>query len=86
MSTAKTAPAVHALQSLALALTPSLGPSRGRRLVEHFGSINAVFNASLTELEGAGLSATAAQSVALGKSSELAQEEMVRAPALELRS
>jgi DNA processing protein len=82
MSTAKIAPAAHALQWLALALTPSLGPSRCRRLVEHFGSINAVFNASLTELEGAGLPATAAQSIALGKSSELAQEEMVRAASL----
>jgi DNA processing protein len=79
MSTAQTAPAAHQLHWLALALTPSLGPSRCRRLVEHFGSANAVFRASLTELEAAGLQAVAAQSIALGKSAELAQEEMVRA-------
>jgi DNA processing protein len=79
MSTAQTPPAAHQLHWLALALTPSLGPSRCRRLVEHFGSANAVFAASLTELEGAGLQAVAAQSIALGKSAELAQEEMVRA-------
>jgi DNA processing protein len=82
MSTAKVAPAAHHLHWLALALTPSLGPGRCRRLVEHFGSTNAVFNASLTELEGAGLPAVAAQAIALGKSSELAQEEMVRAVSL----
>jgi DNA processing protein len=79
MSTAMTDPAAHQLHWLALALTPSLGPSRCRRLVEHFGSANAVFAASLTELEAAGLHAVAAQSIALGKSAELAQEEMVRA-------
>ncbi|MGB9104251.1 MAG: DNA-processing protein DprA [Terriglobales bacterium] len=79
MSSSNTPPAAHQLHWLALALTPSLGPSRCRRLVEHFGSANAVFRASLTELEAAGLQAVAAQSIALGKSAELAQEEMVRA-------
>ena len=34
---------------LALALTPSLGAIRSRKLVEHFGGIDAVFNATLTE-------------------------------------
>ena len=79
MSSAHASPETHHLQWLALALTPSLGPSRCRRLVEHFGSTNAVFTATLTELEAAGLPATAAQAIALGKSAELAQEEMVRA-------
>ncbi len=79
MSDSDFATSTHQLHWLALALTPSLGPSRCRRLVEHFGSTQAIFHASLTELEGAGLAATAAQSIALGKSSELAQEEMVRA-------
>ncbi len=79
MSTTKAAPLAHDIHWLALALTPSLGPSRCRRLVQHFGSINAVFAASLTELEAAGLPAPAAQAIALGKSAELAQEEMVRA-------
>jgi DNA processing protein len=64
---------------LALALTPSLGAIRARKLVEHFGGIDAVFNASLTELEAAGLRAEAAQSIALGKSFEAAEEELMRA-------
>ncbi|MBZ5629243.1 MAG: DNA-processing protein DprA [Acidobacteriia bacterium] len=79
MSAAQSSPEDHHLHWLALALTPSLGPSRCRRLVEHFGNTQAVFAASLTELEAAGLSAAAAQSIALGRSAELAQEEMVRA-------
>jgi len=41
------------LQWLALTLTPGLGPTRSRRLVEYMGSIAAVFRASLTELEAA---------------------------------
>ena len=48
---------------LALTLTPGLGPTRAKRLVEFFGGVEAVFNASLTELEAAGLPATAAQSL-----------------------
>jgi DNA processing protein len=64
---------------LALALTPSLGAIRSRKLMEHFGSIEEVFNASLTELEAAGLRAEAAQSIALGKSLEAAEEELIRA-------
>jgi hypothetical protein len=34
---------------LALTLTPGLGPTRSRRLVEFFGSVDRVFQASLTE-------------------------------------
>jgi DNA processing protein len=68
-------------QWLALALTPAVGPTRSRRLVEHFGGVEQVFRASLTELEAAGLQAVSAQSLATGKSMELAQEEMVRAAA-----
>jgi DNA processing protein len=64
---------------LALALTPSLGPIRARKLVEHFRGVDAVFNASLTELEAAGLRAESAQSIALGKSFEAAEEELMRA-------
>lgn len=66
---------------LALGLTPSLGPGRARHLVERFGSVDNVFRATLTELEGAGLPAAAAQALALGKSMEAAQEEMMRAAA-----
>lgn len=66
---------------LALALTPGLGPTRARRLVEHFGGIDAVFHASLTELEAAGIQAVSAQALATGQALELAQEEYVRGSA-----
>ena len=71
--------AEQTLHWLALGLTPGLGPSRARRLVELFGSIAALFRASLTELEATGLLAVSAQSVGTGKSLELAQEELARA-------
>jgi DNA processing protein len=66
---------------LALTLTPGLGPTRAKRLVEFFGSVEAVFNASLTELEAAGLPATAAQSLGTGHSIELAHDELAKATA-----
>lgn len=69
------------LEWLALALTPGLGPTKSRKLVEHFGSPEAVFRASLTELEATGIQAVSAQSVATGKSAELAREELARAAA-----
>jgi DNA processing protein len=70
---------------LALGLTPGLGPSRARHLLERFGSAAAIFRASLTELEAAGLLASSAQSIGTGKSMELAQEEWNRAAALGVR-
>jgi DNA processing protein len=73
--------AEQTLQWLALGLTPGLGPTRARRLVEHFGNVTAVFRASLTELEATGLLAVSAQSLGTGKSMELAQEEMGKAKA-----
>jgi DNA processing protein len=48
-------------------------------LVEHFGGAEAVFHASLTELESTGIQAVSAQSIATGKSAELAREEIARA-------
>ncbi|HMK22199.1 MAG TPA: DNA-processing protein DprA [Terriglobales bacterium] len=75
----------RSLQWLALALTPGLGAVRARRLVEHFGSIEAVFRASLTELEATGLLAVSAQSLGTGKSLELAQEETAKATAAGVR-
>jgi DNA processing protein len=63
------------LQWLALSLTPGVGAGRGRKLVERFGGIDRLYSASLTELEAAGLPAAAAQSIALGKSLELAASE-----------
>jgi DNA processing protein len=56
---------------LALALTPGLGPTRIKKLIEHFGTAERVFHASLTELEALGIRAVSAQSIATGKSVEL---------------
>ncbi|HXJ85557.1 MAG TPA: DNA-processing protein DprA [Candidatus Binatia bacterium] len=69
----------HTLEWLALSLTPGLGPTRARKLVERFGSSEAVIRASLTELESTEIQAVSAQSLATGKSSELAREELARA-------
>jgi DNA processing protein len=66
---------------LALTLTPGLGPTRGKRLLEFFGSIEAVINATLTELEAAGLPAQAAQSLGTARSVELANDEIAKAAA-----
>ena len=71
----------QALQWLALALTPGLGPTRVRHLVDRFGNVGAIFRASLTELEATGLLAVSAQSIGTGKSLELAQEELEKAKA-----
>jgi len=75
------APTTHILEWLAISLTQGLGPTKARKLVEHFGSALAVFHASLTELEGTGIQAVSAQSMATGKSAELAREEISRAAA-----
>ena len=72
-------PDLVTLQWLALSLTPGMGPVRGHRLVQHFGGIERVFTASLTELEAAALPAAAAQSIALNKSYSLAEEEFMKA-------
>jgi DNA processing protein len=64
---------------LALALTPGLGPSRIRKLIEHYGTADRVLQASLTELEATGMRAVSAQSLATGKSLELAQDELAKA-------
>jgi len=71
----------HLVEWLALSLTPGLGPTKSRKLVEHFGSAEAVFRASLTELEGTGIQAVSAQALATGKSTELAQQEIASATA-----
>src|SRR5450631_588238 len=64
---------------LALSLTPGLGPSRIKKLVEQYGTAERVFQASLTELEATGMRAVSAQSIATRKSLELAQEECGKA-------
>jgi DNA processing protein len=72
------ASATHILEWLAISLMPGLGPTKARKLVAHFGSAEAVFHASLTELEGTGIQAVSAQSIATGKSAELAREGDLR--------
>jgi DNA processing protein len=67
------------MQWLALALTPGLGPTKARRVIEFFGGVQALFRASLTELEAAGLRAVSAQSLGTGRSMELAQDELGKA-------
>ncbi len=64
---------------LALSLTPTLGPTRIKRVVQQFGGVEMVFRASLTELEAAGLQAVGAQSIALGESMKKAEEELQKA-------
>ncbi len=73
-----------AIYWLALSLTPGLGPTRGRKLVQHFGNAQDVFHASLTELEGLGLQAQSAQAIAMGKSLELAHGEFAKAVAAKI--
>jgi DNA processing protein len=80
MSNAAASPATtHLLEWLAISLTPGLGPTKARKLIEHFGSAEAVFRVSLTELESTGIQAVSAQSLATGKSAELAREEIAQA-------
>lgn len=69
----------HVAEWLALSLTPGLGPTRACKLVEHFGSAEAVLRAELTDLEATGIQAVSAQSIHTGKSAELAREEMAKA-------
>jgi DNA processing protein len=71
----------HLLEWVALLLTPGLGPTKARKLVEHFGSPENVFSAALTALEETGIQAVSAQSIVIGKSTELAREELARASA-----
>src|SRR5271155_3046833 len=64
---------------LALSLTAGLGPTRIKKLIEHYGTAERVFHASLTELEASGMPAVSAQSIATGKSYELALQECAKA-------
>jgi predicted Rossmann fold nucleotide-binding protein DprA/Smf involved in DNA uptake len=73
--------ASHLLEWAALTMTPGLAPKRARKLAERFGSADAVFRASLTELESAGIQVVSAQALATGKSAELAREEIARVAA-----
>ena len=63
---------------MALALTPEMGPTRIARAMEQLGEAERVFEASLTELEAAGLPARSAQFVFEGRAFEAAEEESNR--------
>ncbi len=69
------------LMWLALSLTPLIGPTRGRRLTDHLGGVEAIFHASLTTLEATGIPAQSAQSIFSGRSMALAEEEFMKAEA-----
>ena len=66
---------------IALTLTPGLGPTRSRKLLDHFADVAHIFQASLTELEAAGLPAVSAQFLANGEALGKAEDELVKARA-----
>ena len=73
------------LHWLALKLIPGLGTRNTSRLLDRFRTPQAIFRASRTELEGAGVSGAVAQSIASGCTFEDAvtqQEKMVEAGAV----
>jgi DNA processing protein len=63
---------------MALMLTPDMGPTRTARAISRLGSAESVFEASLTELEGAGLPSRAAQFVFEGRALTAAEDEAKR--------
>ena len=54
------------LHWLALRLVPGLGARTAGKLLQRFRTPQAIFRASRTELEGAGVSGSVAQSIASG--------------------
>src|SRR3984885_6769649 len=63
---------------MALALTPGMGPTRIWRAMNRLESAERLFEASLTELEGLGMPAAAAQFCFEGKARAAAEDEMKR--------
>src|ERR1700758_5032743 len=63
---------------MALMLTPEMGPTRIAKAGARLGAAERVFEASLTELEGAGLPARAAQFVFEGRAFKAAEDEAKR--------
>jgi DNA processing protein len=66
---------------LALALTPGLGARMAGKLLSQFGSPDAIFNASLTALEGQRLPAAVAQAIHTGRPLSDAAKELAQAQA-----
>src|SRR6202034_1789035 len=65
-------PTTHLLEWLAISLTPGLGPTTARTLVEHLGAAEAVWRALLRALA----SKRFPQSPATGKPAELARKQI----------
>jgi DNA processing protein len=63
---------------MALMLTPEMGPTRIARAMAGLGAAERVFEASLTELEGVGMPAQAAQFVFEGRAFNAAEDEAKR--------
>jgi DNA processing protein len=63
---------------MALTLTPEMGPTRIAKAMARLGDATHVFDASLTELEGAGMPARAAQFVSDGRARAAAEDEVKR--------
>jgi len=63
---------------LALVLTPTMGPTRCARAVQRLGAAERLWDASLTDLEGLGLTAEAAQFVFDGRARKAAMDEAAR--------
>lgn len=63
---------------MALILTPEMGPTRTAQAVAALGGARHLFEASLTDLEGAGMPARAAQCCFDGRSRDLAEQEICR--------
>src|ERR1017187_3165542 len=66
------------LGGMALTLTPGMGPTRIAKAMAKLGAAERVFEASLTELEGAGLPAQAAQFMFEGLAHKAAEDEAKR--------
>ena len=64
------------LSWLALALTPGLASRLSARVLRRFGSPDAVFRASLTELESCHLPAPVAQAIVKKESFKRAEKEL----------
>src|SRR5258707_15786794 len=63
---------------MALALTPGMGATRIWKAMGRLGAAERLFEASLTELEGLGMPAAAAQFCFEGKARAAAEDEMKR--------
>lgn len=63
---------------LGMVLTPGMGPTRTARAAARMGGAERALSASLTELEGAGMPAAAAQFICDGRAARAAEDEMRR--------